>query len=112
MTFHTNGKTGLAIVGAIGVIVAILSGIGSWYFGWSSKVEAAVVQQRMVNAHDEALQEIVPMVNQGHEKNALQDAKLDEHERALRRIESSLEKQSDLIQMYLQSQMRRGEIPR
>lgn len=112
MNLPTNGKARLALVGAVGGIVAILSSLGSWYFGWNSKVEAAVIQQRMVNEHDETLQRILPTVNECHEVNEIQKYQLVEHDKALTRIEHSLERTSDLVQRYLQSQMREGRIPR
>lgn len=112
MNLPMNGKARLAAVGAIGGVVAILSSVGSWYFGWSSKVEAAVVQQRMVNQHDETLQEIVPKVEDCHEVNEIQKIQIGEHDRALTRLEHSLEKTSDLVQQYLQTQMRHDRIPR
>lgn len=112
MNLPQNGKARLALVGAVGGIVSILTGAWGLYYGWSANVEAAVVQQRLVNAHDETLQRIIPKVEDCHEVNEIQKVQIGEHDRALTRLEKSLERTNDLVQLYLQSQMRRGEVPR
>jgi hypothetical protein len=109
MTLPGNGRTKIAV---LGIAAALITSGLSWYGGWSSKVEASVTQQRMVNAHDATLQAIVPTVNECHEVNEVQKFQIAEHDRALTRLERSIEKTNDLVQQYLQTQMRRGYVPR
>lgn len=105
-------KNGNARLAAVGTIMGIVGAVVSGYLVWQSKVEAATVQQRMVNEHDEALQKIVPKVEECHEVNEVQKWQIASHAEALTRLEKSVERTNDLVQQYLQSQMRNGAIPR
>lgn len=107
-----NGKARLALLGTVGGAAVIISSAVSWYAGWQSSVEAAVIQQRLVNSHDETLKALVPRVEDCHDVNEAQKYHLAEHDRALTRLENTVERTNDLVQRYLQSQMRRGELQR
>ena len=115
-----NGHKKL-IAGAAGIaaLCSILSFLGGTYNGWTQRVEASVIVQRMVNQHDETLQKVVPKVETCHATNERQDWALNEyHEHMLAqgkqidRLVESLDRVNDTVQAYMQSQMREGKIPR
>lgn len=108
-----NGhKKIVAIAAGLAAICSVLSFVGGTYAGWTQRVEASVVTQRMVNAHDETLKAIVPKVETCHDVNEHQQWDIDQTKRDLSSLAESVKKTNELVQTYLQSQMRRGEIPR
>jgi hypothetical protein len=108
-----NGKTKVVTgAAAIAALCSVLSYAGGAYAGWTKKVEASVVMQRMVNAHDEALKDIVPKVDACHELNERQQWDLDQNRRDIAALADTVKETNKLVQLYLQSRMKAGEIPR
>jgi hypothetical protein len=103
----------------LGGIVATLTGLGGLYAGWYANVDQSVVQRQMVNAHDETLKLIVPKVDACHENNERQDVALNfagetnaRQDRAIERLADEGTRTNEMLQLYLQAMMKRGEIPR
>lgn len=112
MSLLNGHKKVLGLVSAIGSAVGIFVGSSTFYLMWTRKVEAGVVQQRMVNEHDETLKAIVPKVETCHEVNRIQDVRLDRTEADSARLNAKIERLVDKIDLLVQSQMRDGKIPR
>ena len=115
-----NGhKKVVAMASVAAGLCSVLAFVSGTYAGWRQKVSDSVVMQRMVNANDETLRAIVPKVEVCHEVNALQQSRLefadwrnDEQDRRIEKMAVSVERMGDLMQLYLQSGMREGKIPR
>lgn len=115
----TNGARKVAtwIAGVIGAI--LVTNIATYIATHDSRVEAAVVEQRMVNEHDETLKKLVPKVDNDAMAIAVQQRDLaleaQDHERIWRAIEQqkmTVQSDHEMLQLYLQSRMKAGEIPR
>ena len=108
-----NGKRKLAIwLGIIASACVCVSSAASYYAGWEKKIDQSVTTQRMVNQHDEALQLALPKIEACHDVNELQEWKINSLLESQKRTDAQVSKMADLIQIYLQSAMRRGEVAR
>lgn len=105
---------------AVTVALMAIGLLGGWYGGWKTKVEAAVLDHRMLVQDDAALQALLndkfPKLNEAqmecHEVNRVQQVLLESHSEEIRRMAASVERTNDLVQMYLKSRMEAGEIRR
>ena len=115
-----NGhKKVIALASVVAGLCSVLAFVSGTYAGWRQKLSESVTMQRMVNANDETLRAIVPKVETCHEVNALQQSRLefdnwrnDDQDKRIEAMARSVERFGDLMQVYLQSGMKRGEVPR
>lgn len=108
-----NGhKKVIAVMAVIGGVFSIATSTLAFYSGWTRNVEARVIDRQMVNAHDLTLKALVPKVDTCHEVNAVQQSRLDGVEREVAKMANTVDQFGGLMQLYLQSQMREGKIPR
>jgi hypothetical protein len=113
MTSPLNGKTKVAMIAALGGLAfAALTYAGGVYTGWRQNVDDSVTQRRMVNEHDETLKTLRPEVVECHEVNAVQQRDIDRNRQDIASLTEAVKRTNDLLQLYLQSMMKRGEIPR
>lgn len=119
MNLINGHKKVLAGAAGLAALCSVLSFIGGTYNGWTQRVEASVVVQRMVNAHDETLKAMVPKVETCHGVNERQDWALNEqHEHRLAqdkqidRLVDSMDRLTDKMDLVVQQGMRDGKIPR
>lgn len=115
-----NGhKKVVSIAAGVAALCSVCSFIGGTYNGWTQRVEASVVVQRMVNAHDETLQKVVPKVEACHDVNERQDWAINEYhehmasqDKQIDRLVDSLTRLTDKMDLVIQRDMRDGRIPR
>lgn len=108
-----NGhKKVLAVAAGLAAICSVLSFVGGTYNGWTQRVEASVVTQRMVNAHDESLKTLVPKVDACHGVNEVQQVLIEQDSRDISALAAKVERLVDKIDLLVQSQMREGRVPR
>jgi len=115
-----NGHKKIVALMSVAVgLCSILAFVSGTYAGWRQKVSESVTMQRMVNANDETLRAILPKVEICHEVNALQQSRLefadwrnDDQDKRIEAMARSVERFGDLMQLYLQSGMKRGEVAR
>jgi hypothetical protein len=108
-----NGKGKL--VGTLAAIASgclIITALWSYYLGWEAKIEAGVVEQRMVNAHDEELRAIMPKVEMCHGVNEHQQWQIDQNSRDIGSLTAQVKETHEMVQEYLQAMMKEGRIPR
>ena len=114
--FRTGGVKWAAITAGL----MLLGLMGGWYGGWKTKIEAAVLDHRMLIQDDAALQALVndkfPRLNEAamecHEVNRVQEVLIESHTEEIRRLEASVERTNDLVQAYLKGRMIEGEMKR
>lgn len=112
MNFINGHKKVLAGAAGLAALCSILSFIGGTYNGWTQRVEASVVVQRMVNEHDETLKSVVPKVETCHGVNEVQQVLIEQDGRDIASLASKVERLVDKMDLLIQSQMREGRIPR
>lgn len=112
MNFINGHKKVLGVCAAIAAVLSILSWFGGLYSGWTTKVEAAVVMQRMVNAHDETLKLAVPKIETCHGVNELQEYRIGQNERDIAVLTEQVKQTHNIVQAYIQTLMREGKISR
>lgn len=112
MNLLNGHKKVLGVAAAIAAVLSILSWFGGVYSGWTQKVEAAVVMQRMVNANDETLKVIVPKVDACHATNEIQEFRIGQNEKDIASLAKTVEQTNNIVQTYIQTLMREGKVPR
>jgi hypothetical protein len=106
-----NGKL-ISALAAIASGCLIVTALWSYYMGWEAKIEASIVEQRMVNAHDSELRDILPKVEMCHGVNEHQQWQIDQNARDIGSLTAQVKETHEMVQEYLQAMMKEGRIPR
>jgi hypothetical protein len=117
--FQNGTRKAAMWVGIAGGICVLLTSVGSFYAGWSRKIGDAVIMQRMVNADDETLRQIVPKVESCHTNNDRQDGAINQsaldnqrQDAAILALTQQVSNLAGIVQLDVQSRMKAGEIQR
>lgn len=109
----SNGKRLFTWLSAAGAIFYIISMVGSWYAGWSQKVEASMTERKMVADHDQMLRELAPKIESIRDSDEHQQWDIDqtknnqaEIQKQVLLLTDQVGRTNDLLREWLKAKMR------